>query len=275
MKLKELYTYSNKRQLWRLLPTNSVKIVIEDRDVESKEVFFNCLNIETGKPIISNLQFEEKFWIGIETIHKDIIYLHKFAKPDMPGHKGIIAYDINNKEILWSNDQYTFLFINDGKIYCYSEKFEGKNFYTIDSGTGEFIEDLGDDAREINLIRQQTFNNDQYKNYLFPETFSGIEQKDAKFFKYLEEIKNNKVITGGINFVIKKELLMFNYHEIKGNGKLKNIFTAVDIFTEKSILNTVLNKDSENIIPDSFFVLSDLIFLLKEKNELVVCSIKE
>ncbi|HUX92187.1 MAG TPA: DUF4905 domain-containing protein, partial [Ignavibacteriaceae bacterium] len=93
MKIKKEYEYSNRRQIWRLIPTDSGKIIIEDRNVETKEAFFNCLDIYTGKKKFSNLQLDEKYWIGIETIYKDIIFFHKYLKPDMPGHIGIIAYD--------------------------------------------------------------------------------------------------------------------------------------------------------------------------------------
>ena len=111
MKIKKVYTYTNKRQIWRLLPTSKDKLIIEDRDTQSKEVFFNCVNIISGKKVFSNLQLDEKFWIGIEAISEGIIIFHKFAKPDMPGHSSIIAFDIDTQSILWQNDELTFFLL--------------------------------------------------------------------------------------------------------------------------------------------------------------------
>ena len=45
MKIKKKYSFKNKRQIWRLLPTTTDKLVIEDRDTQNKEVFFNCIDI--------------------------------------------------------------------------------------------------------------------------------------------------------------------------------------------------------------------------------------
>ena len=62
MVIKHNYSFSNNRQIWRLIPTETGKIVIEERDTENKEVFFNCLDISSGEKIFSEFQLEEKFW---------------------------------------------------------------------------------------------------------------------------------------------------------------------------------------------------------------------
>ena len=58
MEIRKVYTFSNDRQIWRLLPTESDKLVIEERNPETKEVFFNCLDINSGKKyfLIFNLK---------------------------------------------------------------------------------------------------------------------------------------------------------------------------------------------------------------------------
>jgi hypothetical protein len=38
MKIKKEYRFNNNRQIWRLLPSGN-KLVIEERDINSKEVF--------------------------------------------------------------------------------------------------------------------------------------------------------------------------------------------------------------------------------------------
>ncbi len=92
--IKKNYSFSNKREIWRLIPSQSGYLVIEERNMKSKEVFFNCLKLDDGKIYFKNFQLDEKFWIGIEAVSKNIIFFHKFRKPDMPGHKGIYAFDI-------------------------------------------------------------------------------------------------------------------------------------------------------------------------------------
>ena len=71
MKIKKKYVHNNKRQIFRLLPTDNDKLVIEERDIEKKQAYFNCLNITNGKKFFKNLQLDEKFWIGIEAVQND------------------------------------------------------------------------------------------------------------------------------------------------------------------------------------------------------------
>ncbi|MCZ7614113.1 MAG: DUF4905 domain-containing protein [Ignavibacteriaceae bacterium] len=98
MKLKKKYRFDNKRQIWRIIPTNSGKLIIEERESEQKQVYFHCIELTSGKKILQDFQLDDKFWVGIESVKDDYIYFHKFAKPDMPKHKGIFAFDIKTKK---------------------------------------------------------------------------------------------------------------------------------------------------------------------------------
>ncbi len=274
MKIKQRYTYSNKRQLWRLLPADSGKLIIEERDVDSKEVYFNCIDIYSGKDIFKNYQLEEKSWIGIEYIYKDIIFFHHYVKPDMPEHTGIIAFDINSKKIIWASNEYVFLFVLNEILYCYKPKFEGRHFYSLNYKTGEIIEDLGDNAGLINDERNTAMNNELFSDYLFPEPFNNTKNISSEITKIFQNLKNEFVIFGNIEFITKNGLLLFNYHKITDNGNFKNIFNAIDILTGLRIFELVMNNQTKVLMPDSFFVKDNLLFLLKEKNRLVVCSIE-
>ncbi len=273
MKIKKEYSYSNNRQIWRLIPTDTEKLVVEDRNIETKEVFYSCLDINTGKNIFQNFQLEEKFWTGIETVHNDIIFFHKFGKPDMPGHMGITAFDITTRKILWTNENHIFLFIWEDKLYCYNNTFEGRNFFTLDLISGELLDELGEDAASINILREKSFNSFDYENYLFPSPFNHEKVENSAVIKIISEIKKDNVITGSVDYAEFGDVLLLNFHEVMKDGSLNNLFMAIDIFKEKVIFKDVLNKNTKTLIPDSFFVKDKLIFLLKEKNELSVCSL--
>lgn len=273
MNLKKLYSFSNNRQIWRLIPTETNKLIIEERNTANKEVFFNCLNISSGEKIFSDLQFEEKFWIGIEAVYKDIIYFHRFAKPDMPGHKDIIAFDLLEQKIIWENSECSFLFINEDKVFCYSSLFEGRNFYSLNFKTGGLIEELGNNSAEINQMREQTVNQQSFEDYIFPEIYISSGQKSEKISEIFSRVKQEKIIAGRIEYAVYKENLFFNYHQVLNNGHLKNVFRAIEIKTNKEIFEETLNKETQAFVPDSFFFKQNLLFLLQEKVRLVVYNV--
>jgi hypothetical protein len=266
MNLYRNYTYTNNRQIWRIIPGGPDKLVIEERDPRTREVFFSCIEMNTGNIILENLQFEEKFWIGVEEVYKDVIFFHKYQKPDLPGHADIIAYDINKKEELWSSDEYLFSLVFNDKLYGFKNLYEGRKYFELNYYTGELISELGEQSVNIPGLKELR-ENEVYKGYRFPEVFapSGIESDSI-----IEVLKSAEIVSGKIDYFIKGNLLMTSYHKILDSGKLQNSFKVLDISTKKIILEEILNKEISSYIPDSFFLINDLVFLLKEKETLFV-----
>lgn len=275
MEIIEEYTFSNDRQIWRLLPTDTDKLVIEERNPETKEVFFNCLDINSGVKIFSDLQLDEKFWVGIEAIHKDIIYFHRFVKPDMPGHKDIIAFDISAGEFIWETTEYSFLFIKDDLVYCFKSLFEGKNYFSLRYNTGELQDELGNNSAVINSLMEQTRSSQNFDDYIFPESFNPGIIDNENINNYLSRLQKEVLIAGKIDYALYRNILLFNYHEFYLNGKLRNNFKAIEVDSGKILFEETLNKESNVLIPDSFFMRENLLFLLREKSALVVCSLKD
>jgi hypothetical protein len=264
MKLKEIYSFSNKRQIWRLIPAGD-NLIIEERHAGTREVFFSCINLHTGKILFRDYQPVEKFWIGIEAVHQDVVYFHKFAKPDMPGHKEIIAVDLNSLETLWSTSRYSFLFAYEGKIYSFINQFEGKKYFILDYKTGEIIQSFNDKDLDINELRYRSYDNTFFEDAFFPELCIPGDNTIAILSK-----KIDLPLAGRVECVKKDGYLFANYHLDAGKGILKNIFSVVEIGSEMVIFKQVLIDKTEKFVPENFFIKGDKLFLIKEKSILLV-----
>lgn len=275
MKLKKQYKHDNKKQIWRILPTANQKLVIEERDASTKEVFFNCLEIESGKKIFKNFQLDEKNWIGIESIFNDIIFFHAYGKPDMPAHKSIIAFDIKSQTILWQNDSYVFSFVFEDKVYCYQQRFESRVFFALDYLTGNVIEDFGSDVTIVNELKEKSEKEFYEQNYFFPEYFNRNSSVENEWQKYLSNALTENVIKGEISYLKFKDFLLFNYHEVSKSNTLNNIFTVVDLSKNKIILKEILDKSLSSLMPESFFVKDKFLFLIVDKTKVLIYKIME
>jgi len=274
VKIKKKYTVSNKRTIWRLLPSGG-KLLIEERDEKNKQVFFNCIDIETGKEIISDFQTDEKFWVGVEAFENDMIYFHKFAKPDMPGHIGITVYGIGKKTVLWSSDNLIFLFLFNKQVFAFIQKFESRDYFSLDAETGDIIKEYGEDVNEVNNLREKSLDvqNEKYKNYIFPDSYiPGRFSPDVE--KIIEKKRKSVIISGSVECAEKNKSAFLSYHTVDNNGKLENHFNIIDISSGKVILELLLNQGIASYIPDSFFLKDSLLFLIKDKNELLVYSVE-
>jgi len=274
MKLKKKFKFSDSNQIWRIKITDTDKLFVETRDTEKMKAFFHSYDLFSEKKIFSGHQMSEQFWLGIEAIKGDVVFFHRYAKPDMPGHRGIIAFDINTQKVLWENETYAFLFLEENLIYVYQERFEGRGFYTLNITSGEVVEELGDNSDEINILRDEAERSVDYSSYIFPEKHFGTSNDEEVDLIISNEIKNIK-ITGEVEFINSNRLLLFNYHQAGTEREFINKFIAVDLGKGKEILSDVLNKSANAFAPDSFFIYKNLIILLKEKKEIIILEIKD
>lgn len=274
MKIKKLYTYKSEQQIWRILLTGAEQFIIETRDPDSREVFFNCIDIETGKPLFKDYQFEEKSWIGIEVIYKDVIFFHKYAKPDMPGHKEIICFDIASQKVLWSNDRLAFLFVYNDQVISSVNTFEGWHFYALDYRTGEVVADYGENAAQINQMRNLAEDEKDFSLYKFPDKITKdlIRKIDGK--TVIKDLILNLDIIEDVEYTSYEDLFLMNYHHRDAGNFLRNKFAAVDLEKNKIIFEEVLNNDAKAYAPDCFFIHKNILILLKDKNQIIICRIE-
>ena len=272
MKLKKHFTFSDKKQIWRLLISDSDKLIIETRDTDKKEVFFHCIDLKTGKKIFKNLQLEEKFWIGIEAVYNDIIFFHHFAKPNMPEHKKIFAYDINNGKIIWSNDELSFLTIIDETVYAFIKKFEGQNVYALNFYSGEIVEEFGNNAEKLNELMDIAGESEDYSDYRYPENSADLI--DLKILDLINSETAAKDIINNAEFIIIEDLLLFNYYVRSQQNLLDNEFAVYNIVKKKKLFSETLNRNLNSFSPDSFFCFKNVLLLLKNKNEIISFTIK-
>jgi hypothetical protein len=273
MKLKKIYRFDNKRQIWRIIPTNNGQLIIEEREPEKKQAYFHCLILESGKKLLKDFQLDDKFWVGIESVKDDIIFFHKFAKPDMPKHKGIFAFDIRGQNVIWENPELIFQFILKEKLYAFREKFQGRSYYSINPLNGEIIEEIGENYDLINNLRNQSLKEEDNNDNLFPEVFETDTATKNQAIDFIKFLRNHFVISGKIEHILKNDLLFVSFHEVNSKGNFNNLFKAVDLSTRKYILEEVINKETSLYLTDSFFIKNDFLFLLFGKTKLHVYKI--
>lgn len=271
MKIVKHFSFNSKKQIWRILIPESNKLILETRDMHSKEVYFQCFELSNGRKVFSDFQFDEKSWIGIETIHDDILYLHKYAKPDMPIHKGIIAFDVNAKKVLWTNEDLSFLFAYEKKVYCSKQGFDERDFYILDSATGNLFDELKNDYHLIDSIREKSEAERNRDDYLYPEIFIPEDEEEKKIIdKTCKDIDTY----GDLEFISFEGILMFNVHKKKKNSTFDNCFFAVNKYSGKIIFDEILNAGTASLYTDSFFIYKNFLFLLKEKNEIKIFTLE-
>lgn len=275
IKLKKKLYYSNKKQIFRLLLSDTDKLLIEERDSSIKQVFFNCIDLSGGKTLFEDFQHTEKYWIGVESFYNDIILFHKFQKPDMPMHKGIIAFDVNSKKVIWEYEDCVYILAYRDTVYAYRQEFGGRKLVSISVSDGILTELPDEEADNIDAMGQLANDEFYTKGYLFPEILED-EDNGAAALAVRAVIQDKAItVTGRVEYISFMGAAFFNVFTPGRAGKLNNLFFAVDNETGKVIFNEELDTEANAYVPDSFFIKNNRLFLLKGKTGVIILEMTE
>ncbi len=271
--LKPTWTYRVDGTIWRVIPAESRKIVGEVRYVAEKATSFFCLNQMTGEVFWEGLKPGEQWWIGIETIHKDVLLLHGFSTPDLPQHKGILAVDLMTGQTLWNNSNLTFVAARENSVFASQESIEGRTFSDLDYRTGEMLRSLKERANIPGLMEAPSAFTAENEIELPAPLANSSDHSMNKYY-------NADDLVGEVEGVEHRNLLIFNFHEkLAGSSEqrahLKNTLKVLDKTSGNIIHTTVLNSDTSTVIPESFFIQHDSLFYVRERRELAALHLRD
>ncbi|MGA7159452.1 MAG: DUF4905 domain-containing protein [Bacteroidota bacterium] len=276
--LKPSWSYTTSGVLWRLLFSETNFIVGEDRDTEKKQVSFFCLNAANGDVLWKNLSFAEPWWIGIEGIVHDKVFLHGFKKPDMPEHGKIVALDLGTGRELWNNNDYSYLYATSDRVMAFRDFFERRMYYELDTSTGKLLQELkelpadGDSKKNANFGRE---------NFAFPESLTEAVDEFPVVVPMVNRYCDRNSIRGSVEYIRSSGKLVFNYYAVQGHDQEKNIdslqnrLCIIDEASGKQVYADILNSSTPSAVPDSFFVDDATAYYIKEKNTLVAVSLSD
>ncbi len=266
--LKPSWKYSAAETLWRVIFSYNGYIVCEERNTDKKIVSFTCIEAATGNMLWKGRSFNEQWWIGIEGITDDRLYLHGFRKPDMPEHLGIIAVDLQSGNELWRSMQSSFLTDDNTFVYGFKDLFERRVFHKIDRTTGDFIEQLETLPGEIesNVQLEKT-------DFTFPTVWNSDDRGLINTLSLLDigrsEVKSAEFIRSG------KYLVLNLYTDHHGDGEMRNSLSIIDTTTQKKVYSDVLNESTPYPVPDSFFMDDPTVYYIKERKTFVALNLPQ
>lgn len=258
--LKKKYKRDKKRIIWRILFNGDNYMLLEERDPEKKEVFFSIVDVHEFKTVMNDVEQGEQFWTGVESFYGDYIIFHGFAKPDMPFHKGVRLYSISRKKILWQYDELLFSFIENGKIWVYKPGYDNKTYMKIDPESG-MIEDTPEPEVTNISAAKAGFREFTTKGIIAPEPDSA-DPDEKRSLVYPERAEN--------------ELYIFRsgYKETL-TGSYDQILYIIRKSDPNHIDELLINENTKLIIPDSWFLRDDVLFVIRDKVVLNLYKLEE
>ncbi len=267
MKLRKHTSFKSDKQIWRLLLNDKDDLLIETRDISTKEVSYFITNLPNNHIIKKSISLPENVWLGVESFYGDYIFFHKFVKPDLPIHMGIITYNVKKDMVVWENLDYTFLFVHNNSLIAQKKGFEENYLFELDLHSGEFIKNLSLSFDEIDEMHNSFMSKFNFDLYGYPEDNTLIDNEllNSTIEKYTKTfpLKYNPQL------LIFEDLILCNFHLLTNKG-ISNYFVAVECESGKIREEIILNKNVQAFVPESFFTYKNYLILLKEKSEVLI-----
>lgn len=266
-KLARSWTYSTRGQIWRLLPSASRCLLLEDREVDSKKVSFACIDAITGAARWRDLSFDERWWISMEAVHDDVVFIHEYAAPDMPDHKKIVAVDIGSGRVLWSNGELKYMFAHQDAVYAAKDEYDRRRFFELGLHDGKVLREIEDSY--VSVLRS-TVVHDRFADVHFPQPLAGGGQTAGPAPEIINRIVPQIESAEMAEYLEHDLLLVVGYYERMQVSSARPLYRQHLSIARKDsrriLFEDVLTREALTCVPDMFFRMADHLYYIKERN---------
>lgn len=227
-------------------------LIVEIRDAESKQTSFTALDLSTNALLWENVQFDEPWWINLSAVSDDVMLLTHYTEASNPDQKSLLAYNIAGRKLLWWQNDFSLMSVNDTVVVGYSQKY-GVKPLVLDLHTGKVLVDSvpGHQAQNLSVIRPLHYR----------EGESGFETV-KKYMKRIGEIE----MTSGVDYLEHEGLVVISVY-VEEDG-LANYLIVLDQ-EGTVVLREKAGGNLKGIGIDTFFILEGSLFFVKNKRELL------
>ncbi len=287
---KPRWKYRARGYLWSMHFSGAGRIIIEERNPDTKETSFSCLEESTGTPVWRDMSFDEPWWIGIEDVTQRYIYFHRYRQPDMPQRLGVTACAVETGRVLWERPECAFAFALEDELVVSREDFEQAVFLVLDAAAGEVKSTLNPSDPELVSRKAGLDERDRFAGFLYPDAYASPEQMPAERRDLLHRFAPQETVVGNVDILSHRGRLFLAWHEVMepqlqgtgipktknegsvagevGSWRIRQRMAGIDA-DGKVILDLVLLDETSAPAPDSFFVKDEQLLVLQGRTTLL------
>lgn len=264
--------------LWTFRISTNGRIVGEVRHPVRREASFFCLDESDGRVLWKDLRFDEPWWIGMEDMDGDRVFFHRYRKPDMPQHLGIMAVGLHDGRLLWQNPDVSFLFADHGLVYAAKQGFESMRYSALDAGDGTLRRDFGTDGAAVQTLRDALVDIDRFRGYRYPEPFAEDDPEFAEHRELVHGFCRPADLRGNLDVMRIGSLLLAGWHAPTARSAedtLEQQFLAYDLDRSAVVFCDTINTSVAHPSIDSFFVKDRTVYYVKNLDTLTAHTLTD
>ena len=243
--LKQVFSEKFKGLIWKIhIHEKNNCLAVESRQLDSRNVAFTVLNLQTGKIFFKERSYLEPMNLNLVYVAQHNLILTVNEQAESPESKGLISINILNGEILWERYNYSFNQANSSGVQVYDPKIYPRNYFWINHLNAE------------NIGKQEN-SPILYSDLSYPELFESY---------VLPDFIEHGLITGEISVLLKNDISMVSFHQ-----KLEsNIQQRLVVYQhDKIFIDDIIIDGIQKLQPESFFMINNCLLYIRNKNEIV------
>lgn len=231
--------------IWRMLIHEEKDLLaVESRNLESKKPSYSVINTANGDMLFKEKQFLEEADSHLAHISEENLLLKLSNRSDSLESTGLISIDLKSGKIIWEKYNIALQATCDEAISVFDTRFYPRKFYWIDI------------KNAVKIPESQSAKNSN-SEIIFPNLNLNFE---------FPEFINARNYEGAVYELMQNDLKIISYHE-KNEDKLNQ---KIIVYNDKEIvLEEYLIRNIQKLQPESFFVLKNQLFYVRNKDEIV------
>ena len=134
-KLLPIFSHSFTGKVWNIVSDRrGDQLLIETREESKFSTTFFIYDRVNNTLTTRDLTFEEKWWIGISFFNGRVVVFHTFPGSDNPDQKEFFAYDVLQREILWTKNGINVIDFDHDSLLAYPGDDEMAQKYDLMTG---------------------------------------------------------------------------------------------------------------------------------------------
>jgi hypothetical protein len=200
--LKHLHSIQTKGIIWKMVFDDHLHQIAWECRTEEKELFIYVLDFESGKLLIDQFFIPDGWGFSLDLIKNNRLFFSNYEQEFSPVKKGIVAFDIADKSIIWQNFTSAVEKYTENGILVYDARIFPRKFLLANFEDGTSIKPEKDFYKTLDnqvLIPENIFSSDILEeidllNFNGLEFKSSYKKSDNKINQYLKVSKNETLV---------------------------------------------------------------------------------
>ena len=243
-------------------------LIGEERDLESKSTSFFCIDA-SGTVLWRQRSFGERWWTGIEALHRGVLFLHGYATPDLPSHLGIRAVDCVSGRELWHVPDALYIGARADRVFAQRRGASGARILELAWRSGELLGERAESETDLPEGEQEL-------QILSPDPLPESGATEEALRRLLEKTAGRGSEPLGVEYCLSGTVIVFSYAlRHRDAQSYSQRLCVIDRQRERMVYECAIEQAAPSPGTGLFIVCEGVLYVVCKRNTLCAVALPQ